>query len=335
MKSWPTFRIAGRVLVNLASLNASGAVGNYTALQRAHIVYRKSDGSTDITETPGIITGNMVKHWHAKLMTLIYQEEGGTRLCEFCKRGVMYRTANLGNGVANSEADAVQKCAIHDVHGFLAAEERNQPPIRRESTVKFAFMLPAEEAVESISSDPITHNRVVVSEKGKIERKGGMMIFKREYTSAIYGFLASFEAYAVGRTWARAFSNNGFDVEDEERKRRIKAALEAFAHLLMGDFGAARARAFPAIKPLEVIAVASRRIAPNLVHGFYRDWKRLSLEMIKSWASNYKDEVLVLTYNIDKELVEDLKKVGVKVEEVNNMFSIARRAYGFLTGMEG
>jgi len=316
------FRLSGRLQINVSSLNASGAVGNYTALQRAHIVIQRNKGSFDIVEIPGVITGNMLKHWHAKVMALKYQEMGGKRICTWCSRGVMYRTEDLGGVKVDSEEEAVRRCAIHDAHGFLAAKE---PPIRRESIIKTSFLLPVEEIVSELTADPITFNRVVVTEKGEIS--GDMMVFKREHLSTIYGFAFSADIYALARKWASAFRGEGpFDVD--EYNLRLRTLLEAVASVLYGEFGSSRARSAPIIKPLQIIAVASKRLIPALTHGFYKDWIDVIVNMLASLNVG-KEELEVYVYGIEDDKLAKLRD-KVKVEQVHSIYDISKKAYEFL-----
>ncbi|MEM2168007.1 MAG: type I-A CRISPR-associated protein Cas7/Csa2, partial [Candidatus Bathyarchaeia archaeon] len=56
-------RVTGRALINIHSANAEGAVGNYMALSKMFII-REKGGGYEVSEEP-VISGNMIKHWHA------------------------------------------------------------------------------------------------------------------------------------------------------------------------------------------------------------------------------------------------------------------------------
>lgn len=297
IRARPILYITGRIRVNIASLNATGTVGNYTALQRAHIILK--DGK--VVEVPGIITGNMVKHWHAIATRNIYEELGGTNLCDWCRRGIMYRSEDLGQKKANSEQDAIRNCAIHDIHGFLALRE---PPIRRESTIKCAAWIPAEEYALETTSDALTFNRVVVDHEGKITRN--MMIIKREHVSILYGVEALMNVYMIGRAWAEP---NKLVIDKDELVRRVAAAILAWSRILFGEIGSARARSQPALRVEQLIVVVSKYQLPAPIHGFYEDYVKESLITLSDYVS-------ILSTNLNEENFTKIYVYGIKPEEL-------------------
>jgi CRISPR-associated protein Cst2 len=260
-------RTTGRALVNIHSANAEGAVGNYMALSKMFIV-RRTNGSYDVLEEP-VISGNMIKHWHAIAMTELLKSWGYDGICNECKRHVMYRSI-LNK---NNELEYIKACAIEDLHGFLDIKTN----VRRESIVKFSFMIPVEEQHSEYSS--ITHNRVVINEEGKVPKEEqAMMVMKREHASGVYGFLCSMDLAFAGVSLA----NPNEKLPLDERKIRAKAAIVALANVLSGYFGAAQARALPIIKITEFIGVASRKPIPNIVHGFFKDYIEETASIIKA-----------------------------------------------------
>jgi CRISPR-associated protein Cst2 len=275
-------RVAGRALVNIHSANAEGAVGNYMALSKMFIV-RRTEGGYDVSEEP-VISGNMVKHWHAVAMTELLKSWDYDNICDNCKRHVMYRSI-LNK---NNELEYIKTCAIEDLHGFLDT----QTNIRRESIVKFSFMIPVEEQRSEYSS--ITHNRVVINEEGKIPKEEqAMMVMKREHASGIYGFLCSMDLAFAGVSLA----NPNEKLPADERKIRVRAAIAALANVLSGHFGAAQARALPIIKTTEFIGVASKKPIPNIVHGFFKDYVEETASIIKTSIDQglvKNDEIIVV-----------------------------------------
>ncbi|MEM1509162.1 MAG: type I-A CRISPR-associated protein Cas7/Csa2 [Thermofilaceae archaeon] len=285
-------RVTGRAIVNVHSANSEGSVGNYSSLSKMFIVRRAPSGY-EVSED-AVVSGNMLKHWHAVRMVEILKELGYTSLCDTCKRSVMYRT----NIERAGEFEYVKACAIEDVHGFLYPDAS----IRRESLVKFSFMLPVEEMRSEYSA--VTHNRVVVNEEGKIpSREQAMMIFKREYASGLYGFLTSMDLKYVGRSLADP-ENPGKLLDLSSRKTRVKAALLSLADLLSGRFGAAAARALPIIRVEELVCAVSDQPIPNLVHGFYSDYAEESGRILKGVYSAKK---LLKVYTCGERISKILK----------------------------
>lgn len=259
-------RVTGRAIVNVHSANAEGAVGNYTGLSKMSVVRRAGSGF-EVTED-AVISGNMMKHWHAVRMVELLREQGYRAVCDNCSRFIMYRAAvELG-----SEYDYIKSCAVEDVHGFLQTEAT----IRRESIAKFAFWVPVEDMRSEYRA--ITHNRVYVNERGAIPRdEQEMMVIKREYASGVYGFLISLDLAFVGR----ALSNPSLALPIDERKVRAVSSVLALADLLTGRFGAASSRAIPIVRVIELMAAVSESPLPNLVHGFYMDYAEESARILK------------------------------------------------------
>jgi CRISPR-associated protein Cst2 len=303
-------RVSGRAIVNVHSANAEGAVGNYMGLSKMFILRRTSNGY-EVTED-AVISGSMLKHWHAIRMVEVLKENGYSSLCESCKRFIMYRsTMDL-----NNEFEFIKTCAIEDVHGFLQPDAS----IRRESLVKFSFMLPVEEMRSEYAA--VTHNRVVLTEEGKIPaEEQAMMVFKREYGSGLYGFLVSMDLKYVGRSLADP-ENKEKTLGVDDRKIRAKVAVLSLADVLSGRFGASIARALPAIKVEEILCAVSKSPIPNLVHGFYKDYLEESARILRALSSSGK-QLKVYVYG-DK--VKEILKSTVP----ENIVSIEESAYSAL-----
>ncbi|MEM4489204.1 MAG: type I-A CRISPR-associated protein Cas7/Csa2 [Desulfurococcaceae archaeon] len=302
-------RVTGRCLINIHTANAEGAVGNYMALSKMFIV-RRTDKGYEVQEEP-VISGNMIKHWHAVATTEILRSWGYNAICDNCRRHVMYRSVlKLSN-----EYEYLQKCAIEDLHGFLDTDTQ----IRRESIVKFSFMIPVEEQRSEFS--PITHNRVVIREEGKIDEQA-MMVMKREHASGIYGFLCSMDLAFAGVSLA----NPDKKLQQHDRKIRARAAVAALMDLFSGHFGAAQSRAIPIIKTLELICIASRRPIPNAVHGFYMDYAEETAGIVKATINQglvNQDEIKVVVvgrpasiFKAEQILIDEVKTVSEAVTKI-------------------
>jgi CRISPR-associated protein Cst2 len=295
-------RVSGRAIVNVHSANSEGSVGNYIGLSKMFIVRRTPKGY-EVSED-AVISGNMLKHWHAVRTVELLKEQGYDALCDTCKRFIMFRS----NISLENEFEYVKACAIEDLHGFLYP----QASIRRESLVKFSFMLPVEEIRSEYSA--VTHNRVVLTEEGKIPAaEQAMMVFKREYASGIYGFLALMDLKYVGRSLADPENPNKV-LDLNSRKIRSKAAVLALADMLSGKFGAAASRALPIVRVVELICAVSGQPIPNLVHGFYSDYAEESAKILKTVHSMNK-QLKVFAYGdriadiLKRSLPEDILTV--------------------------
>jgi len=294
-------RVTGRVILNVHSLNCEGAVGNYVSLSKMYIVRRTNKGLR--IDEEAVVSGNMLKHWHALSCIEVLRKKGYKKLCDWCARGIMYRTPIE----RKSELEYIENCAIEDLHGFLHPVQQ----MRRESLIKFSFMIPIEEFESKYSA--ITHNRVGVTKEGKIDRDV-MMIFKREYASGIYGFQCSMDLAYTGVCQADPLQK----INDTDRRIRVRTAILALINMLSGHFGAAQARATAIARVLELIVAVSKHPIPNLIHGFYYDYAEESLKIIKSLVDKGlipRDDLRVYYYGDRlRDIVDSLGLGNIVVE---------------------
>jgi len=279
-------RISGRILINASSSNAQGAIGNFIELNKVLVLRRTGEGF-ELAEAPAV-SGNMLKHWHFVTTMELLKQEGERGFCEYCGRGVGYRTP-LSRG--DDESQYIE-CPGEDLHGFLMPDRQ----VRRESLVKFAFALPVEDGNVESGVQSITHNRVVANERGRIEAEG-MMPFKRQYASALYGFAVAMDLPYVGKRTSSADREPVID--RERRRRRAKCAVLALLHMLSGAVGASQSRSLPAASPVEIVALASEKPLPMAVHGFYSDYVEQCAKLFKSYSGALGVSVRVYTYPSD------------------------------------
>jgi len=332
-------RFAGRLLINVASLNAQGGAGtNYVEITKVPVVLRDGNGKLLVEEVPAI-SGNMMKHFHfVNFVELVKDSKyNKNRLSQYDLRFVAYRFKESEEKIVsdnvielNNESTIIENFAIADVHGYLIP---TRPPYRRESLIKFSFVIPCEETIkDAFDISAVTQNRVVIDETGKIEgtrEEQAMMVFKRQYASALYGFASTFDAYYVGMPLSNpnkvAISNA------KERKERAKLAVLAYIILLGGRFGAGTSRGLPALEVDELITVVSEKPIPMAKHGFYSDYVEETIKVFKDYAEAFNVNVDVFVYskgNINNEngsnkvtitkcktFVELLQKVAEKVEK--------------------
>jgi len=317
---YPKLYILARMEIQLASLNASGSIGNYIKLQEGYVAVRRDSG-IDYVPVP-VITGNALKNWHAREMAGVYVNElGGTRIHADHFRDMM-RVALDGHNIKSDsvedvEAELVSGCSLCDVHGFLAikgkedekegkgggagrkgrgepegqksGERKEESPARRESLVKFSFAVPPEELVAGGRSlarlkFPITHNRVSPKH---------MMVFKREYGTLELAWQATLDLASVGRSQLVRDAGGGLWlgrllVEDRcELARRGVAAVLAFKALMGGWLGSSTSRALPIAKTRELVAILAAKPIPVPPHPFYMDYASELAELLK----RYQDRI--------------------------------------------
>jgi len=317
--------VLARVELQLSSLNASGAVGNYTKLQEGYVIVNTSRGLLHVPVP--VITGNALKNWHARAMAEIYVNELGGKKIHESHFADMYRLSlkrleSEGKQKSQlSEAVLVNECSICDVHGYLIAEEGVQ--LKRESLIKFSFAVPVEEEVKQAAEQyiqlkfAITHNRVTADPKE-------MMLFKREYGSAVFGWEAVLDVASIGRSqFKRDSSSNSWlgepllkdsnsnKIDLDEIALRAKATVLAFAALLSGYVGANTSRALPISRVVDLAAILSDGSIPKPLHPFYEDYAKDLLRLAKS---QYGNRILKMYYLKGGRASAELQNVSSKAE---------------------
>lgn len=307
-------KLTGRLIINVSSLNTEGAVGNYISLSKAFIVRRTSNGY-EYVEAP-VISGNMIKHWHAVLLVDHALSSNYTKICDTCKRKIMFRSTMQ----RSSEFEYIKECLIEDVHGFLNLDQQ----IRRESIAKFSFLIPVEELEVKYST--ITHNRVVTNKEGKVTED--MIVFKREHESGVFGFNIVVDLAYIGR----AQSNPTQSLDSNERITRARLVVKALTDLLSGNFGAAQARALPIVKLEELIALLSSKPGPNLVHGYFKDYAEETFNIIKNYYINGEAKIYVLGERLKKIVPKEIEKKVKFVTSITEAFSDIEKSLSKLAG---
>ncbi|WP_148682380.1 type I-A CRISPR-associated protein Cas7/Csa2 [Pyrobaculum neutrophilum] len=288
----PYVRAAGRFEAQLSVLTGAGNMGNYNMHAVAKVVH-----GGKAYEVP-VLTGNALKHWHSVYLAEVYQDLGGKQLNEFCMKGVGLRGKNLGGDDASSEAEAI-KDLCNDLHGFLLPDKQ----IKRDSLVRVSFAVPVleEKNLEAASKFAVVHNRVdpfkrTQQVKSKEEQEGTeMMVFKQEYSSAVYGFAVAMD---LGLSGVPLYQEGKSDVDDKERELRIKSALVALLRLFNG-VGSKQARALPIARLRELVIAISDSPIPNLVHGAYPDYVARSAELLTAYLRAVGKKGVVLCYGVD------------------------------------
>jgi CRISPR/Cas system-associated protein Cas7 (RAMP superfamily) len=181
---------------------------------------------------------------------------------------------------------------------------------KRQSLIEFSFAVPTEDFIDKRIKFVVTHNRVAPTQQKQVEEKEkekeeeeeaeekrqekevGMMIFKREYGTAICAWDAVLNVAQIGRSQYSVdkVNNNiawlGKKIvdKDDELNRRIRAAILAFDAPLTGDLGANIARALPISRPVELVAIVTNSPMPKPLHPYYSKWKDDLRELLKVYS---------------------------------------------------
>ncbi|MCC6019201.1 MAG: DevR family CRISPR-associated autoregulator [Candidatus Verstraetearchaeota archaeon] len=217
--------------------------------------------------------------------------------------------------IREGDEDAVIKeCIGEDVHGFL----RTRPPLRRESLIKFSWLLPIYIGDMPTPFRVVQHTRNIreIPKELPGEFKQMQMPYPRSYADGIFGFTSVANLDNVGVS----FSNGKNVLDDEDKKKRVRALIEAFIPMLTGACGASLARALPAAKPLEVTVIVSKEAKisfPAPVHPIYEEYFDLNKGIFEGFSRVFNVDVTMYAYGTGKSERKDkftIEIVGNPVE---------------------
>lgn len=285
MLKFVTFAV--KIQLNVHDLNNEAVAGNVTDIRIMEFLDEEG-----IRQEAPAVSGRMLKHWHYEGMRQLGLKQG-LPFCDSCKIGEPVRPAKLENGIlshknAISEGakNVVQKCAICDIHGYLAAisgekqrgrrtseegEEEEGVSERRSSRVMFSWLMPV--LGSDSPSKQVIHSRVKSGMEFDDKNLVSQMPFNKSYASGFYAFVSALDVDRIGLIELNLVSENPYAVDNNGRKDRIKVAIEAYRYLLSGQMGASLSHAIPHMNPVEVlVAYSESGPLPFPVSPMYSDF---------------------------------------------------------------
>ncbi len=280
---------AAKVQLNVHDLNNEAVAGNVMDIRIMEFL--NENGKKQ--EAPAV-SGRMLKHWHYEGMRKLGMEKG-LSFCDSCRIGEPVRPAKLENhilshknAVAEGQKSVIQKCAICDIHGYLAAiagggkrgreiaeeneEEREGVSERRSSRVMFSWLMPVLGG--DSPSKQVIHSRVKSGVDFDDKKLVSQMPFNKSYASGIYAFVSGLDVGRIGLVEINLGGQNQYAVDDNNgRKERIKVAIEAYRLMLSGQIGASLSHAVPHQNPIEIlVAYSETGPLPFPVSPMYSDY---------------------------------------------------------------
>lgn len=285
MLKFLTFAV--KTQLNVHDLNNEAVAGNVTDIRIMDFL----DENGVRQEAPAV-SGRMLKHWHYESMRQLGLKQG-LPFCDSCKVGEPVRPAKLENNIlshknaiAEGQVSVIQKCAICDIHGYLAAiagggrrggrteeseEEQEGVSERRSSRVMFSWLMPV--LGSEFPSKQVIHSRVKSGIDFDDKKLISQMPFNKSYASGIYGFVSALDIDRIGLVESNLGSTNPYAVDDNVRKNRIKVAIEAYRLMLSGQIGASLSHAIPHQNPIEIlVAYSENSPLPFPVSPMYSDY---------------------------------------------------------------
>jgi len=269
--------ISARLMLNVHDLNNEATAGNVSDIRM--IDYIDLEGNR--REAPAV-SGRMLKHWHVEALRGALPPRAP--LCDSCAAGEPLRpgewqdvkdsktkeTARKLVLVSRPEAEAVQKCVVCDMHGYLiarGAQSTQETPEeetaatekgvseRRNSRVMFSWLLPVLDGDPDVTSRQVIHNRV--ADLSVAEDRQAMMPYNKSYASGIYGFVSVLDAGRVGYVETIEKKDERDVLQPQDKASRLRAAVEAYRSLLTGKMGASLSHALPHADCRQVVVAAS------------------------------------------------------------------------------
>ena len=304
-----------KTLLNMHDLNNERA----EEIRRVPIIYRKKDGKWEIFEEAVAISGLMVKRWHFANMVELGDKDD---FCRLCRNLEAIRIPSEKGGTARSEIDIIEGCAGEDIHGFLRAD----PMLRRESLIKFSWMLPLlnDDIIETFGLPTpfrvVQHTRNIreITDKAanrmnvsKEELRGWQMPYPRSYAAGLYGFVSLLDLEHVGYS----FTDQSTIQDESKRMNRRRIAVQAYIPLITGACGASLARALPVADILEIITVLSNKPIPAPIHPLYPDYVEENTKLYQSVSEAMHSNTIMYVWSKEKEY-EEIEKENFKLKVV-------------------
>ncbi len=334
MSTVKNLSLVGRLTINLASLNNEGSEGNATQPRTATVV---QDGQ--LYSVP-VISGDMLKHWHADHLSRIAQERSLLLSRNSNRRNpdpnrikselndMKWVEKNIPeseglSGTIEAYRQPLEKalyrevargCVVTDAHGLLITEISPKGEdgrdvfnasvaVARTSRVQVGFMV-------GVPSKSVTkhyfHTKFVITRTGQQARESGsnegQNIFTRPASSAEYAVVMNLDLAGLGFDDAL----NDYVIEEEERRKRQKAVLDALSYTLLSQPGANSSQQFPHVMDFRGAIVTSKN--------------RLPAPTVSPLKENYLEvlEDLVKTANIMNDTASiEIKSVQGLNEAVN------------------
>ena len=257
MLKFVTFAV--RVQMNVHDLNNEAVAGNVTDIRIMEFL----DENGERQEAPAV-SGRMLKHWHYEGMRhlIVNGSYTSVSLCDGCKAGEPIRPGTINNGKlsqnsAIKEADAIKNCAVCDIHGYLIAKPEEAAgeggiSARRTSRVMFSWLMPV--SGYDATQKQVIHTRVSQQESVTEGKGAAQMIFNKSYASGIYAFVSAIDVDRIGLVELNLGGKSPYVVDDNnERKERIRVAIEAYRLMISGQIGASLSHSIPHINPVELL----------------------------------------------------------------------------------
>jgi CRISPR-associated protein Csa2 len=246
------------------------------------------------------VSGESIAHGYQQVLA---EEASGKGLpvCKLCSKGYFLKSTNDAvfresfgvnppEGESEFERAVIEGCVVEDVGGFLYAPARGGKNVKRTSNFFVGYMIPTRESLESAVIEPQLHTRYALGtpfvEEGA--RAGGQMIYYIELSSAAYTFSFDLDTKYLGKATFSMGNVGQTVVNEDERKKRIGAALDALSKFMIEMmFGAKKTRFLPVIEWESVVIAVSDDVW-TVPSPFSKNYIERAEEKVKKVSYNTK-----------------------------------------------
>jgi len=347
--------LTARILVNAEALNMAESVGNYTRHRKAPVVVPSESGYS-IIYVPAVSGESLAHAYQTLLAHIASQKglpvtEMDTQgfFMKFSDENIIkkyYKEELVKALKAKDEAEALnmlkkmqpaeverailKTSVVADVGGFLyterekrekkktegKGEEETKMSVKRTSAIRFAYLIPALDALITggASISPQLHVRYAPKPE-----EGVQSLFYVESGSALYTLTAQLVISDIGKVLLDPSIRD--EELEEQRVNRIEAAIDALTVLVEGVlFGAKRSRYMPQWDVRSILVAYSRGpVEYNVTPGLTKDYMVKSYERAVALAKSLGNSLIVNMYGYNGE-GEYLQEPVVKPEVRNVKF---------------
>ena len=275
--------LCARVTLDLHNLNSEGTEGNQQQTRMVHIVDAKGD-----RQNVNAVSGDMFKHILVEHLTAILVDAGeplsdGARAYNPDRvnidKGFLAAIKDVKEGSAVLD-QVIRRCAVTDVAGTLITEGR---AVARKSCVEFGWVVGIPEKTHNEQYFHVKYAPETRAKSAGQEKKGEgsvadrQAIFHRPANSGVYALICQLELSRIG---VNDVTRKGA-IEEDQRVRRAKAAVEALMATLIRPAGAQRNTQNPHIVACEGVIATSNSYLPAPTISPLTDVYREQIEGIR------------------------------------------------------
>ena len=218
------------------------------------------------------------------------------------------------------EKSVIANCVVEDIGGFMLPEEF---PIKRTSKFQVGFMVPAYDQIRSSALEAQFHVRYAPD-------PARHRIYYVELGSALYTFHFNLDIDGIGYT---SMMKREPAVDDDERRLRIKVAIEALTQMLENKLFGARLSRYTPINDLRSLMVTVGDPLPFTSSlGHEPEYIKDTIERGRHFSKVFTNESIAGWFINNEGLdVESVKEDRIQIEEVSTISEAFKNVIDFVT----